>query len=93
LPFPVIGLDEAKKSRTVPAARLSSHNALSARLRMVMALGQLGFSALNAARRSNPASFSSLRRIVHSTSLRARGSEIVFSTEAASPVLPRLMPF
>ena len=39
-----------------------------------------GCRRLKAARRSKPASFSSLRRIVHSISLRASGSPIVFWT-------------
>ena len=89
LPFAVIGFDEAKKLRSVSAERLSSHSALSARLRSIVAFGQLGLSAMKAARRLKPASFSSLRRIVHSTSLRASGSEIVCWIVVASVVLPR----
>ena len=81
--------DEAKKLRTVSAERFSSHSALSARLRSIVAFGQLGLSAMKAARRLKPASFSSLRRIVHSTSLRASGSEIVCWIVLASVVLPR----
>ena len=45
LPFAVIGFDEAKKARTCRRTRLSSHSALSARRRSIVAFGQLGLSA------------------------------------------------
>ena len=88
LPFAVIGFCVRKKEITVAAGRRSSHSALSARRRSIVAFGQLGLSQ-KAARRSKPPSFSSLRRIAHSTSLRASGSPMVFWTVVASLVLPR----
>ena len=45
LPFAVIGFVRAKNARTVAASRLSSHSALSARRRSIVAFGQLGLSA------------------------------------------------
>src|SRR5262249_17445624 len=73
LPSPEIGLSPVK-ARMVASPACSCHSMASARLRSMIRLGQLGLAAMKLRYREKSALLSSLRRIAHSTSLRARGS-------------------
>src|SRR5262249_24224505 len=74
----------AKKAITVCGSLGSCQRAASARRRRGAMLGQLGLALMKAIYREKSFEPSSLRRITHSTSLRASGSVIEFAAVVAS---------
>src|SRR5262249_1441112 len=82
-PVPDWGGESLKKLKTCAGFGFSFQSIASARLRNMVRFGQPGLGAMEARKRLLPAPLWSLRRIIHSTSLRATGSEIAPATSVA----------
>src|SRR5580698_8801638 len=89
LPLAERGASLRKKAITVAASVRFCQSSDSALRRKATMFGQLGLAAMKAEYRAMSTSVSSARRISHSTTLRATGSEIEFSALVASSVRPR----
>src|SRR5262249_59867784 len=87
-PLAVNGESLAKNVRATVGSGRSCHSIASARRRMKLIEGQLGLLVIKAAYRAKLAPLSSLRRIAHSTSLRATGSLIDCLVSVACEVFP-----
>src|SRR6266852_2753348 len=83
LPVPDGGGESLQKLKTCAGLGFSFQSIDSARLRNMVRFGQPGLAAMQARKRLLSAPLWSLRRIIHSASLRPTGSEIVAATSVA----------
>src|SRR5262245_55145183 len=88
-PVPDWGGESLKKLKTCAGLGFSFQSIASARLRNMVRFGQPGLAAMKARKRLLSAPLWSLRRIIHSTSLRAAGSEMPAATSVALLAPPR----
>src|SRR4029453_7612457 len=77
------GGESLKKIKSCAGLGFSFQSIASARLRNMVRFGQPGLAAMKARKRLLSPPLWSLRRIIHSTSLRATGSEIVAAASVA----------
>src|SRR3984957_15642320 len=87
LPLADSGDSFSNHAQTVASSRWSSHIAASRRLSRKLCEGQIGLAVMKARYRSTDAPLSSLRRMIHSASFLATGSEMAASAWAASAAL------